>query len=195
MFGVIIFLLSLGFGQGALVLSRYNKEDRIEVKTSGLCGNSSLLYCDTPSAYPVDAISRALRRQTTMLDMFDKEEEILKQNNIVKRSVRDYYDACPSTKDLIMPRVGTNTQNQQRYLVNGAISREFGRLIQTVRVTTCDGDYGESCGAGAFIGVETRCQQQFSQHKLVAYDVESGELIVESFTFPSCCSCMIHREL
>merc|ERR1712004_517526 len=134
MFGVILFLLSLGFGQGALVLSRYNKEDRIEVKTSGLCGNSSLLYCDTPSAYPVDAISRALQRQTTMLDMFDKEEEILKQNNIVKRSVRDYYDACPSTKDLIMPRVGTNTQNQQRYLVNGAISREFGRLIQTVRV-------------------------------------------------------------
>jgi hypothetical protein len=194
MLGVIIFLLSLGLSQGALVLSRYNKEERVEVRASGLCGNSSMLYCDTPSAYPVAAISRALRRQTTMLDMFDKEEETI-NNNIVKRSVRDYYDACPSTKDLIMPRVGTNARNQQRYLVNGAISREFGRLVQTVRVTTCDGEYGESCGAGAFNGVDTRCQQQFSQHKLVAYDMERGELVVESFTFPSCCSCMIHREL
>jgi len=125
MLGVIIFLLSLGFSQGALVLSRYNKDERIEVKSSGLCGNSSILYCDSPMSYPVAEISRALRNQRTMLDMFDKGEETM-DKNIVKRSVRDYYDACPSTKDLIMPRVGTNSRNQQRYLVNGAVASLAG---------------------------------------------------------------------
>ena len=195
MLGVIIFLISLGFCQGALVLSRYNKDERVELKASGLCGNSSLLYCDTPTVYPVAAIGRALRRQTTMLDMFDKDEEAINNNIIVKRSVRDYYDACPSTTYPLMPRVGTNTHNQQRYLVNGAISREFGRLVQTVKVTTCDGEPGESCGAGAFSGIDTRCEQKFAEHKLVAFDVERNELVVDTFTFPSCCSCMIHREL
>ena len=31
--------------------------------------------------------------------------------------------------------------------------------------------------------------------RLVAYNEERGELVVETFRFPSCCSCMLHRGL
>ena len=51
----------------------------------------------------------------------------------VKREVGEYVEACPSSRDTIMPRVGTNTRNQQRFLVNG-LSSEFGRLVQLVQV-------------------------------------------------------------
>ena len=188
MFGVLVFLAGLGLGEGALVLSRWGKEEGAR-RPGGLCGNSSLLYCDKPRTYPARAIKRALRRQSNMLEMFDKEDTI---NAIVKRSIGDWSDACPSSQNMLMPRVGTNVNNQQRYLVNGGIRGEFGPLVQLVRVTTCDAA-GESCAAGRF-GVQTRCAQQFSQHKLVAFDEVANELVVESFTFPSSCSCM-YRDL
>jgi hypothetical protein len=189
MLTLICFLMTLGLGQGALVLSSYGKDERVALqRTGGLCGSSGLLYCDQPRAYPRLAIKRALRRQTTMLDMFDQAPA-----NMVKRSTEDFYEACPSTHMTILPRVGTNTNNQQRYLVNGDIGHEIGELVQQVQVTTCDGP-GDSCGAGGF-GVRTECRQQYSHHRLVAFDMERGELVVETFTFPSCCSCMVHRGL
>merc|ERR1712113_83880 len=33
----------------------------------------------------------------------------------------------------------------------------------------------------------------FDEHRMVALDMERGELVVEAFNFPSCCSCMVHR--
>jgi len=187
----VFFLLSLGLGQGALILSRLAKEEKlgVELKKEGLCGNSSVLYCSRPRHYPKLAIERALRKQRNMLDMFDQLPE---RQNRVKRDVEDFFDACPSTHDTILPRVGLNTNNQQRFVVNGDISGEFGRLVQLVQVTTCDGRRGESCGAGV-LGGRTECRQQYSNHRLVAYDEERGELLVETFRFPSCCSCMVHR--
>jgi hypothetical protein len=190
MLDLICLLMTLGLGQGALVLSSYGKDERVALqKTGGLCGSPGMLYCNQPRAYPRLAIKRALRRQTTMLDMF----ELQAPAHMVKRSTDDFYEACPSTHMTILPRVGTNTNNQQRYLVNGAIIREDRELVQQVQVTTCDGP-GDSCSAGGF-GVRTECRQQFSHHRLVALDMERGELVVETFTFPSCCSCMVQRAL
>ena len=59
---------------------------------------------------------------------------------LVKREVGEYVEACPSSRDTIMPRVGTNTRNQQRFLVNG-LSSEFGRLVQLVQVRHQEGHF------------------------------------------------------
>ena len=187
MFGLILFVMGVGVGQAALVLSRYGKKEQVELRRpgGGLCGDYNV-YCNQPRGrYPKSVIDRALRRTpVAILNMFDKEDEM---SNLVKRDADDYYEACPSSHDHVRPRVGTNTSNQQRFLVNGVAG-----LVQTVQVTTCDSQAGESCGGGVF-GGKTRCQQNYSRHKLVALDEERGELVVETFTFPSCCSCMVHR--
>ena len=39
------------------------------------------------------------------------------------------------------------------------------------------------------------CRQQYTDHKLVALDDKKGEVVVETFTFPSCCSCFVAKDL
>jgi len=110
----------------------------------------------------------------------------------LRRGFREGREACPSTQQMTTPRVATNVNHEQKFIVNGLVGLEEVRQI--VRITVCDTEQGEECGAGAF-GVPTECEQRFSEHKLVAVDMkENGEaqLVVDSFTFPSCCSCMIH---
>ena len=109
-----------------------------------------------------------------------------------RKGFREGREACPSTQQVTTPRVATNVNHKQKFIVNGLVGVDEVRQI--VRITVCDTEQGEECGAGAF-GVPTECEQRFSEHKLVAVDMkENGEaqLVVDSFTFPSCCSCMIH---
>ena len=56
---------------------------------------------------------------------------------------------------------------------------------------------GAECGGGrlAGAGVETRCQQEFSDHKLVTLGESGEELVVDTFSFPSCCTCLIGSDL
>ena len=64
-------------------------------------------------------------------------------------------------------------------------------FFQVVRVTTCR-EQGNSCYGGQLEGrggLRTVCRQQYMDHKLVALDQEKGEVVVETFSFPSCCSC------
>ena len=64
--------------------------------------------------------------------------------------------------------------------------------IQLVRVATCSGA-GSECGGGRLegAGVKTRCQQEYSDHKLVSLGESGEELVVDTFSFPSCCTCLI----
>merc|ERR1712165_168469 len=50
-------------------------------------------------------------------------------------------------------------------------------------MTTCDGEPGESCGAGTFSGIDTRCEQKFAEHKLVPLHIEGDELVLGKLLF------------
>ena len=70
-------------------------------------------------------------------------------------------------------------------------------LSQVVRVTTCR-EPGHSCYGGQLEGrggLRTVCRQQYTDHKLVALDQDKDEVVVETFTFPSCCSCFVAKDL
>ena len=78
-----------------------------------------------------------------------------------------------------------------KYVKYGKIG--FRDLKQVVKVTLCDTAKGEECGFGTF-GVNTECVQQKIEHRLVALEVskaEEPELVVDTFMFPSCCSCVM----
>ena len=154
------------------------------------CGNAT--FCDRPeSAYPTQLIREALARQKELMPILaDK----MTGDDIIgpRDGLREGTEACPSTQQVTTPRVATNVNHEQKFIVNGLVGLDEVRQI--VRITVCDTEQGEECGAGAF-GVPTECRQRFSEHKLVAVDMkENGDarLVVDTFTFPSCCSCMIH---
>ena len=59
--------------------------------------------------------------------------------------------------------------------------------IQVIKVGKCE--HTESCHGG-WAGHETKCRQLYLEHKLLAITKE-GEVVIETFLFPSCCSCHV----
>ena len=176
--------------------SKPRVQESNNVRALGLtpeCGNAT--FCDCPEdLYPTQLIREALERQKDLKPILaDKMTgDDIVGTRIGLEGFREGTEACPSTQQMTTPRVATNVNHEQKFIVNGLVGLEEVRQI--VRITVCDTEQGEECGAGAF-GVPTECEQRFSEHKLVAVDMkENGEaqLVVDSFTFPSCCSCMIH---
>merc|ERR1712130_777934 len=151
------------------------------------------------------AIARALKKnkkKELINVLFDEPEvELRLRSGIFAKSAEETFDdefenVCGSVWRTIAPKVGTNTNNQQRYLVQGDIDlAEFSGLVRTVQTVECLGSQlpGERESCGILPGRRTECRQEYTEHRMVALDMEKGELVVEAFNFPSCCSCMVHR--
>ena len=91
---------------------------------------------------------------------------------------------CDMTTRYIRPKAAKNKAGQFMFLVN-----DVEKHVQLVRVGQCLGE-GEECGKGRiFTKQVTQCKQEYLDHKLVALDVLGKELVVDTFSFPSCCSC------
>ena len=103
-----------------------------------------------------------------------------------------FENICGLTTEYIMPRAAKNKEGQFRFIVNHP---EGGgeQYIQLVRVARCEGA-GEECGWGLLAGRETRCQQEFLDHKLVALSESGEQLVIDTFTFPSCCTCLMKQD-
>ena len=174
------------------------------MKDGNLCGDGST-YCTRPSHYPGVAIARALKKnkkKELINVLFDEPKVQLRlRSGIFAKSADETFDdefenVCGSVRRTIAPKVGTNTNNQQRYLVQGDIDlAEFSGLVRTVQTVECLGSQlpGERESCGVLPGRWTECRQEYTEHRMVALDMEMGELVVEAFNFPSCCSCMVHR--
>ena len=174
------------------------------MEKGNLCGDGST-YCARPSHYPSTAIARALKKnkkKELINVLFDEPKPQLRlRSGIFAKSAEETFDdefenVCGSVRRTIAPKVGTNTNNQQRYLVQGDIDlAEFSGLVRTVQTVECLGSQldGERESCGVLPGRRTKCRQEYTEHRMVALDMERGELVVEAFNFPSCCSCMVHR--
>ena len=67
--------------------------------------------------------------------------------------------------------------------------------IQLVRLATWV-SAGEECGQGRLASsVSTQCNQEYLDHKLVALSDTGEELVVDTFSFPSCCTCLMNTGL
>merc|ERR1711953_1191381 len=173
------------------------------MKDGNLCGEA-VAFCTRPNHYPGAAIARALQKNKKKLInvLFDEPKAQLRlRSGIFAKSASETFDdefenVCGSVRRTIAPKVGTNTNNQQRYLVQGDIDlAEFSGLVRTVQTVECLGSQleGERESCGVLPGRRTECRQEYTEHRMVALDMERGELVVEAFNFPSCCSCMVHK--
>ena len=176
-------------------------DNEVEWERKGdMCGNGEL-YCSQPLHYPEAAIAKALRknkRKAVIAELFDAPEPQLRFRSGELEIIEEFENVCPSQRRTIAPRVGTNAHNQQRYLVQGGSDlAEFNGLVRTIETVQCLGSQaeGERESCAVTTGRRTECRQQHTEHRMVALDMERGELVVEAFSFPSCCSCMVHRGL
>jgi len=160
-----------------------------------LCSKHS--FCTDPPNYPIKQVAGALAKNPLLVGMFDNtvvEEEVmqLRSGEVVGEGNDnlDEVNVCDSRTSYILPRAARSVKGSFMFIVNQPAQE---KLSQVVRVTTCRGQ-GERCYGGELdgrVGLRTVCRQQYMDHKLVALDQERGEVVVETFSFPSCCSCFV----
>ena len=154
-------------------------------------------FCSDPDHYPESEIKSALKRQHKTM------AGILKPVKSARSSVapvqlqgrqglveREWHNLCDTNTTFIFPRAARNMEGEHRFLVNidTALSEDdLSEYQQMVRVTTCAGAGAGAGRCGGVAGLETRCRQEYAEHKLVA--LRGGELVLDNFSFPSCCSC------
>merc|ERR1712183_1210260 len=167
-------------------------------------------WCDSPPDYPDQAILKAaLRQNNTLGSLFDskllvKEKEV--PTETTENSVRsrkgfpefeefvedDMINICSVKTEYIMPRAAKNKEGEYKFIVNHPEGGE--EYVQQVRVNICRAA-GQACGHGLLAagGVNTKCRQEYSDHKLVSLSATGEELQVETFRFPSCCTCYVSQ--
>jgi len=181
------------------------------------------IWCDAPEEYPEEQIMKAvIKQKQTFKDIFDTKDKSQDFISISQPSTnrnesfigissrisplddqtereKDDHDQfkniCGLTTSYIKPRAAKNKDGEYRFIVNHPDGAD--EYLQVVRVSTCNSN-DEQCGGGiiesAGLGLETKCQQEFSDHKLVALSSSGEELVVEEFRFPSCCTCLIREK-
>ena len=164
-----------------------------------LCGAGEG-WCAAPRHYPDTAILAAVTRQKqTFGQMFDSPDntaaagtEAAANATIGTRSGNfemlaaeaEFTNICAVRTSYITPRAAKNKEGQFRFIVNSPDgAAEYSQLV---RVAVC-GAAGAECSGVA----GTRCRQEYSDHKLVSLSSGGEELVVDTFSFPSCCTCLL----
>ena len=164
-----------------------------------LCGAGEG-WCAAPRHYPDTAILAAVTRQKqTFGQMFDSPDntaaartEAAANTTIGTRSGNfemleaeaEFTNICAVRTSYITPRAAKNKEGQFRFIVNSPDgAAEYSQLV---RVAVC-GAAGAECSGVA----GTRCRQEYSDHKLVSLGSSGEELVVDTFSFPSCCTCLL----
>lgn len=188
--------------------------------SSNICSGGAS-WCSHPIGYPKEAILKAVRNQKdsmlkiilptqripsekqglrldpgipvdeAVLGLRSGFSEIEEDFPILNEEEDGFENICGLTTEYIMPRAAKNKEGQFRFLVNHP---EGGgeQYIQLVRVGKCHGE-GEACGWGVITERETKCQQEYLDHKLVALSENGEQLVVDTFRFPSCCNCLVNN--
>ena len=148
------------------------------VKNSSIC---------EPENYPSKVISNLIKKNIGIGKLFDQldtrsQERMRKDDNV-----------CDTNTEYITPKAARNKAGQFVFIVNSPVGSE--EYFQLVKVTKCAND-GEECAQGQLLGyIDTMCKQEYSDHKLVALSETGSELVVDTFSFPSCCSCVFNHHL
>ena len=97
---------------------------------------------------------------------------------------------CRTLTRKVTPRGAKNTKGEFMWILNRPEGKE--EYIQVVDTTQCQ-DAGEQCLGGELFGHVTSCKQEYSEHKLLALDTKGQQIVIDTFRFPSCCTCHVNR--
>merc|ERR1719431_622560 len=155
-------------------------------------------WCDEPYHYPEHDILKAVAKQNKAVKiMFDQDDVPVPENKTTEVRLRmfesEFENICDVDTTYIKPRAAKNKEGKFMFIVNHPEGAD--EYIQLVRVATCI-SAGEEGGQGRLANsVSTKCNQEYLDHKLVALSATGEELVVDTFSFPSCCTCLMNTGL
>ena len=158
-------------------------------------------WCENPEHYPEDGILEALTQEDSqLLDLLDdhnphiiKEREA-KMDNSSGNIFQDHSNICHSTSETYYIRAARNIKNQYQYIINiPEVPGTNQTFTQTIPMTICSSP-DLSCGHGDLGGVETLCQQEYREIKLLIF-TRDRRISLDTFAFKSCCVCFIKNEI
>ena len=158
-------------------------------------------WCENPVEYPEFIIRKVMTRQNEALKTLFEQDKIIEQNMnkthddlTIRMFETEFENVCHSETNYIRPKAARNKAGEFRFIVNQDEGNEEN-YIQLVKTVTCTTE-GQECGHGMLSSpIETSCHQEYSDHKLVALSDNGEELVVDTFSFPSCCSCLMRNTL
>jgi hypothetical protein len=164
-------------------------------------------YCLDPPLYPGRNIHDAVEKSGNIIkSMFFHHKPILLRSsfdifnatyddydyNSIEEDDETYNNVCEMETDFIRPRVAKNIDGEFKFIVN--LPMDDDKFVQIVRVGHCVGA-GLECGGGdIFSESVTMCKQNYMEHKLVAANTAGDEVIIDTFRFPSCCTCHVRPD-
>ena len=146
-------------------------------------------WCDDPVEYPEDKILEALEMTGgQFVDMFDDQYP----SDTGGREIdidEDYENICQAQRKEKRIRASRNKKGEFQFIVN--FLTENQTFYQIIPLTICT-NAGEDCGHGQLWEWSTRCKQEYRDITLLVF-TSSGQLALDTFTFPSCCVCLIRQ--
>eukprot|EP00092_Neocalanus_flemingeri_P083749 GFUD01105128.1.p1 GENE.GFUD01105128.1~~GFUD01105128.1.p1 ORF type:complete len:219 (-),score=53.49 GFUD01105128.1:74-730(-) len=155
--------------------------------------NNKTHWC-SPDNYPGNTISNLINQNSSLVELLEKDDGIRIRIPINTEPLQE--NICHTESEYILPKAAKNKKGKFMFIVNSPAGSE--EYIQLVKVTTCKAARQE-CAQGQLLNsISTMCHQEYSDHKLVVLSETGEELVVDTFSFPSCCSCVFsnnHLEL
>eukprot|EP00092_Neocalanus_flemingeri_P013626 GFUD01014696.1.p1 GENE.GFUD01014696.1~~GFUD01014696.1.p1 ORF type:complete len:222 (-),score=55.79 GFUD01014696.1:24-689(-) len=146
--------------------------------------NNATHWC-SPDNYPGNAISSLIKKNSDLLELLEKDDGI---HTFGSKIPIDTENICHTESEYITPKAAKNKKGKFMFIVNSPAGSE--EYIQLVKVTSCKAARQE-CAQGQLLNsISTMCHQEYSDHKLVVLSETGEELVVDTFSFPSCCSCV-----
>lgn len=127
-----------------------------------------------------------LRHRSMLPDMADNvtNKEPTAPHQMVK-------NLCSAVTSYIKPRAAKNWKGEWRYIVNFPKNHsEYTQLVGVTRCSSPDKPCRENLGSYL-----TTCRQEYTQHMLVVLGPDGTSIIIDTFSFPSCCSCHVVTSL
>ena len=155
------------------------------------CRDKSSLWCN-PSNYPDSKVTDILSKNKSINQFLDKPLD-LRFSFDPPPNTSNYENICEEEIEYIYPKAAKNNDGNYMFIVNNpGGSSKHRQIVKVIKCSRPD----QECGQGElFSSLSTSCVQEYSDHKLVALSKTGEELVVDTFSFPSCCVCKIHGSL
>jgi hypothetical protein len=124
------------------------------------------------------------------------EPEVSQDKEFASRSGLLEVNICSTRRAMEYPRKALNVNGDYLWIVN-VNKKQSGEedYTQVVTTTLCTAP-DKACSAGeTFSGHSTVCRQEYAEHKLLALGKDGKGLVIDTFRFPSCCTCNIIKGL
>ncbi|KAJ8937357.1 hypothetical protein NQ314_011902, partial [Rhamnusium bicolor] len=158
------------------------KNDFELVQKIGVFSNceEDLNFCENIESYPVDYLKNVLRGNDIYRELFETKDL---EDDVTNRIGDEDSFICRSVVKDIFPKIGRNTKNKWRYIVN---QEEF---VQTVRIEVCRNE-GKPCDLIGELpnGYTTTCKQKYIYTRLLSLTI-NGFPNPDIFPLPSACAC------